>query len=148
MTEAFRDVHEYLTDKGFQPKLNVMDNQCSKVVEKYIKATKATIHLVNPDDHRVNASEQTIQTWKEHWLAGMGTLDQTCPIQLWPYVILEGQFKFNKTPLAPVDIKALFLLDPSRQNTWQSRTIDTWHVGPEKQHYHNYRFFIPETKGC
>eukprot|EP00804_Cyclotella_cryptica_P017161 CCRYP_003376-RA/>CCRYP_003376-RA protein AED:0.38 eAED:0.60 QI:0/0/0/1/0/0/3/0/327 len=30
LTAAFRDVYEYLTERGFQPKLNVMDNQCSK----------------------------------------------------------------------------------------------------------------------
>eukprot|EP00804_Cyclotella_cryptica_P004439 CCRYP_006849-RA/>CCRYP_006849-RA protein AED:0.22 eAED:0.22 QI:0/-1/0/1/-1/1/1/0/209 len=123
---AFQDIYEYLTDRGFQPKLNVMDNQCSKAVEKYIRSTKATIQLVNPDDHRVNAAERAIQTWKEHWLSGMGTLDPTCPIQLWcqfieqgqntlnllrvsrvnpklsAYAILEGQFNFDKTPLAPV----------------------------------------------
>eukprot|EP00804_Cyclotella_cryptica_P004410 CCRYP_006826-RA/>CCRYP_006826-RA protein AED:0.29 eAED:0.28 QI:0/0/0/1/0/0/3/0/476 len=125
LTAAFRDVYEYLTECGFQPKLNVMDNQCSKAVEKYIRSTKATIQLVNPDNHRVNASERAIQTWKEHWLSGMGTLDPTCSIQLWcqfieqgqdtlnllwiscvnpklsAYAVLEGQFNFDKTPLAP-----------------------------------------------
>eukprot|EP00804_Cyclotella_cryptica_P006573 CCRYP_021180-RA/>CCRYP_021180-RA protein AED:0.48 eAED:0.70 QI:0/0/0/1/0/0/2/0/115 len=27
LTAAFRDVYKYLTDRGFQPKLNVMENQ-------------------------------------------------------------------------------------------------------------------------
>ena len=57
LTTAFREVYEYLTDHGFQPKLNVMDNQCSKAVENYMRSTKADIQLVNPDDHRVNAAE-------------------------------------------------------------------------------------------
>eukprot|EP00804_Cyclotella_cryptica_P000709 CCRYP_000992-RA/>CCRYP_000992-RA protein AED:0.49 eAED:0.36 QI:0/0/0/1/0/0/4/0/407 len=112
LTNAFREVYEYLTDRGFQPKLNVMDNQCSKAVEKYIRSTKADIQLVNPDDHPVNAAERAIQTWKEHWLSGMGTLDPTCPIQLWCQFIEQGQdtlnllapspFNFDKTPLARV----------------------------------------------
>eukprot|EP00804_Cyclotella_cryptica_P028679 CCRYP_008186-RA/>CCRYP_008186-RA protein AED:0.44 eAED:0.44 QI:0/-1/0/1/-1/1/1/0/129 len=51
------NVYEYLTERGFQPKLNVMDNQCRKAVKKYIQSTKATIQLVNPDNHRVNAAE-------------------------------------------------------------------------------------------
>eukprot|EP00804_Cyclotella_cryptica_P025828 CCRYP_002704-RA/>CCRYP_002704-RA protein AED:0.55 eAED:0.55 QI:0/-1/0/1/-1/1/1/0/120 len=108
-----------------------MDNQCSKAVERYIKSTTAQIQLVNPDDHRVNAAERAIQTWKEHWLAQMGTLDQTCPIQLWcqfmeqrqdtlnllrvswvnpklsAYAILEGQFNFDKTPLAREHLSCL-----------------------------------------
>ena len=43
--------------------------------------------------------------------------------------------------------KALVFLDPTKRNTWQSHAIDAWYVGPAKQHYRNYRFFIPETKG-
>eukprot|EP00804_Cyclotella_cryptica_P029279 CCRYP_011676-RA/>CCRYP_011676-RA protein AED:0.16 eAED:0.06 QI:0/0/0/1/0/0/6/0/1468 len=156
LTNAFREVYEYLTDRGFQPKLNVMDNQCSKAVEKYIRSTKADIQLVNPDDHRVNAAERAIQTWKEHWLSGMGTLDPTCPIQLWCQFIEQGQdtlnllrvsFNFDKTPLAPVGTRALILLDPNSRKTWQSHALDAWYVGPAKNHYRNYRFFIPTTKG-
>eukprot|EP00804_Cyclotella_cryptica_P013964 CCRYP_002495-RA/>CCRYP_002495-RA protein AED:0.17 eAED:0.08 QI:0/0/0/1/1/1/3/0/1003 len=171
LTNAFREVYEYLTDRGFQPKLNAMDNQCSKAVEKYIRSTKADIQLVNPDDHRVNAAERAIQTWKEHWLSGMGTLDPTCPIQLWcqfieqgqdtlnllrvsrvnpklsAYAVLDGQFNFDKTPLAPVGTRALILLDPNSRKTWQSHALDAWYVGPAKNHYRNYRFFIPTTKG-
>eukprot|EP00804_Cyclotella_cryptica_P000090 CCRYP_013749-RA/>CCRYP_013749-RA protein AED:0.16 eAED:0.11 QI:0/0/0/1/0/0/3/0/1031 len=168
---AFQDVYEYLTDHGFQSKLNVMDNQCSKVVKMYIRLTKAAIQLVNPDDHRVNAAERAIQTWKEHWLSGMGTLDPTCPIQLWcqfieqgqdtlnllcvssvnpkllAYAVLEGQFNFDKTPLAPVGTRALILLDPSTRKMWQNHALDAWYVGPAKKHYQNYCFFIPSTKG-
>jgi hypothetical protein len=63
------------------------------------------------------------------------------------YAALEGQFNFNKTPLAPVGTKALIFLDPNKRNTWQSHAVDAWYVGPAKQHYRNYKFFIPETKG-
>ena len=171
MVEAFQEVYEYLTEKGFKPKLNVMDNQCSRAVQKFIKSTGADIQLVNPDDHRVNAAERAIQTWKNHWIAGMRTLDPNCPMQLWcqfieqgqdtlnmlrvsrvnpklsAYAVLEGQFNFNKTPLAPVGTKALVFLDPTKRHTWQSHAIDAWYVGPAKNHYRNYRFFVPETKG-
>jgi hypothetical protein len=61
--------------------------------------------------------------------------------------VLNGQFNFDKTPLAPVGTKALVFLDPNKRHTWQSHAIDAWYVGPAKKHYRNYRFFIPETKG-
>ena len=171
LLEAFEDVYEYLTTRGFKPRLNVMDNQCSKTIQKFIDSSKAKIQLVNPDDHRVNAAERAIQTWKNHWLAGMGTLDPNCPIQLWcqfieqgqdtlnmlrtsrvnprlsAYAILDGQFEFDRTPLAPVGTKALVFLDPKKRTTWQSHAIDAWYVGPAKKHYRCYKFFIPETKG-
>jgi hypothetical protein len=171
MVEAFQDIYTYLTERGFKPKLNVMDNQCSRAVQAYIKSTGAEVQLVNPDDHWVNAAERAIQTRKNHWIAGMGTLDPNCPLQLWcqfieqgqdtlnmlkvsrinpklsSYVALKGQFDFNKTPLVLVGTKALVFPDPNKRNTWQSHSINAWYVGPAKQHYRNYKFFIPETKG-
>ena len=148
-----------------------MDNQCSKTVENFIETSGARIQLVNPDDHRVNAAERAIQTWKNHWIAGLGTLDPNCPIQLWcqfieqgqdtlnllrtsrvnsklsAYAILEGQFEFDKTPLAPVGTKALVFLDPKKRASWNTHAVDAWYVGPAKKHYRNYRFYIPETRG-
>jgi hypothetical protein len=63
------------------------------------------------------------------------------------YAVLDGQFNFDKTPLAPVGTRALILLDPNSRKTWQNHALDAWYVGPAKNHYHNYRFFIPSTKG-
>ena len=93
--EAFEDVYGYFTARGFKPKLNVMDNQCNRTIQKFITFTDAKVQLVNPDDHRVNAAERAIQTWKNHWIAGMGTLDPNCPLQLWCQFIEQGQDILN-----------------------------------------------------
>jgi hypothetical protein len=61
--------------------------------------------------------------------------------------VLEGQFNFNKTPLAPVGTRALILLDPNARETWQIHALNAWYMGPAKNHYRNFRFFIPSTKG-
>jgi len=148
-----------------------MDNQCSRKVHDFITSTKADIQLVNPDDHRVNAAKCTIQRWKNHRIAGMGTLDPNCPMQLWcqfieqgqamlnmfktarvnpklsAYDILEGQYNFDHTPIAPVGTKALVFMTPNKCNTWENHAIDAWYVRPGQQHYQNYRFYIPETNG-
>eukprot|EP00804_Cyclotella_cryptica_P027664 CCRYP_010277-RA/>CCRYP_010277-RA protein AED:0.46 eAED:0.36 QI:0/0/0/1/0/0/3/0/688 len=174
LLEPFQEVYEYLTKRGFQTKLNVMDNQCSKTIQKFIEkngAKMAKIQLVNTDDHRVNAAERAIQTWKNHWLSGLGTLDPNCPLQLWcqfieqrhdnlnmlitsrinnkisVYAILEGQYESDKTPLAPVGTKALVLLDPKKRTSWNTHAVDAWYVGPAKKHYRNLKFYIPETRG-
>jgi hypothetical protein len=105
MLDAFQDIYKYLTDRGFKPKLNVMDNQCSKAVQTFIKSTGADIQLVNPDDHRVNAAERAIQTWKNHWIAGMGTLDPNCPIQLWCQFLEQGQDTLNMLRVSRINPK-------------------------------------------
>ena len=95
MIEAFNNVYQYLTSNGFKPKLNVMDNTCSRAVQKYIKSTQAEIQLVNPDDHQVNACEQAIQTWKNIWIAGLSTVNPACPLQHWCQFIEQGQDTLN-----------------------------------------------------
>ena len=122
-----------------------MENQCSRKVQQYITSTKANIQLVNPYDHRVNEAEQAIQTWKNHWITGTGSLDPNCPIQVWcqfieqgqdtlsmlqtsrvnsnpklsAYAILEGRFNFDHTPMAPIGTKAMVFMTPNKRNTWK-----------------------------
>ena len=86
---------------------------------------------MEPHNHRVNAAEKSIQTFKNHFIAGLCTTDPDFPIQLWDalleqaqdtlnmlrtsrinpklsaYATLEGQFNFNQTPLAPPGTRAL-----------------------------------------
>jgi hypothetical protein len=54
---AFTKVFAILRARDYQPALNVMDNECSKAVEKHIRANKMTIQLVPPHNHRVNAAK-------------------------------------------------------------------------------------------
>eukprot|EP00804_Cyclotella_cryptica_P019091 CCRYP_014473-RA/>CCRYP_014473-RA protein AED:0.49 eAED:0.63 QI:0/0/0/1/0/0/2/0/160 len=63
------------------------------------------------------------------------------------YAILDGQFNFDKTPLAPVGTRSLILLDPNTCRTWQSHALNAWYLGPAKNQFRNYRFFLPSTKG-
>ena len=66
LLKAFQSVYNHFTQRGFKPKLNVMDNQCSEKVQDFINKNNTDIQLVNPDDHRVNAAERAIQTWKNY----------------------------------------------------------------------------------
>ncbi|KAL7540667.1 hypothetical protein ACHAXR_010302, partial [Thalassiosira sp. AJA248-18] len=53
------------------PKLNVTDNEASKTVRNYIKSKNVNCQLAEPDNHRVNAAGRAIQTFKNHFLAGL-----------------------------------------------------------------------------
>jgi len=136
-----------------------MDNECSKAVQEYITSEEIAIQLVEPKDHRVNAAERAIQTFKHHFVAGLATVDIDFPIQLWDefllqaqmtlnfmrtsrldpnktsYEELEGAFDFNKTPLAPLGTKALLLEDPDARASWAPHGTDAFYVGPAMRHY-------------
>jgi hypothetical protein len=75
MITAFTEVITILKAGGYQPALNVMDNECSAAVKKYIKSENINIQLVPLHNHRVNAAERAIATFKEHFIAALATMD-------------------------------------------------------------------------
>jgi len=169
MVTAFREVITILKTGGCCPALNVMDNEFSAAVEKYIRSEQINIQLVPPHNHRVNATERAIATFKEHFIAALTTVDMHCPLQLWdaflPQVELTlnmlrfsrrnpkksanqevyGSFDFNKTPLAPLGTRALIYDDPASWASWPPHATDGYYVGPASNHYRCLRFYIPAT---
>ena len=109
-----------------------MDNECSTILKTFIQDDNdMNIQFVEPQQHRVNASERAIQTFKNHFISGLCTAHPQFPLQLWceilpqseitlnllrraqcnnklsAYAVLEGKFNFDKMPLAPPGTKAL-----------------------------------------
>jgi hypothetical protein len=136
MIPAFTNIITNLNACGYAPTLNVMDNECSKAAKANIRTNSMDIHLVPPHNHRVNAVERAIATFKEHFISALATVDKDYPLQLWdnflPQVELtlnliqfsrrdptksaneevNGKFDYNKSPLAPLGIKGLVYDDP------------------------------------
>ena len=95
MIKAYKSIYEYLESKGFKPQFNVTDNECSKTIKDYLKQQKTTVQIVEPDNHRVNAAERAIQTFKNHFIAGLSTVDPNFPMQLWDELLPQAQDTLN-----------------------------------------------------
>ncbi len=54
---AYKTQFEELALKGFTPKLNVMDNQATKHIKKFLTEHECKLQLVEPHNHRINAAE-------------------------------------------------------------------------------------------
>ncbi len=80
MVTAFTKVITILKAGGYQPALNVMDNECSATAEKYIRSENINIQLVSPHNHHVNATECAITTFKDHFIAALATMDTHCTL--------------------------------------------------------------------
>ena len=80
--KAFQDIYKYLKQCNFNPVLNVMDNESSKIVQELITDNKTRIKFVKAHSHEVNAAERTIQTVKNHLIMGLFTVHKFFPIQL------------------------------------------------------------------
>ena len=81
--EAYKKNFEYLVSKGFKPKVNIMDNQATTGIKAYLTPQPVMLQLVKPHNHRVNAAEQAIQTFKKSFIGTLETTNREFPIQLW-----------------------------------------------------------------
>ena len=95
MVKAFTDIYAYLKPKNLQPKLHVLDNECSKAVQTFIKSNGTDIQIVKPHNHSVNAAEPAVKAIKYHVIAGLTTVDINCLLQLWDLFLSQMQDTFN-----------------------------------------------------
>jgi len=69
--------------------------QGSTTVHQQWKNKYPTGRLLEPHDHRVNAAERAIQTFKHHFIVGLATVDANFPIQLWDEFLPQAQMTLN-----------------------------------------------------
>jgi len=73
---AHKEIFETLEANGYKPKMNVMDNQATKYIKRFLTKKECDLQLVEPHNHRVNAAEQGIQTFKDTFIAALATTNQ------------------------------------------------------------------------
>ncbi len=167
---AYKQQFKLLESKGHKIKLNVMDNQASKVIKEYLTLQRCENLLVEPNNHQVNASERAIQTFKAHFISALATTDSNFPLQLWDrltpqvkhtlnilrssrldptksaYEAIHGPYDWDHFLLAPPGCKAVIYKFPEAWGSWASRGTDAWCVGPSMDHYQCNHFFVTETR--
>jgi hypothetical protein len=134
-----------------------------------MRAKSVTFQLVPPHNHRRNAAEKAIGTWKDHFIAGLSSLDPNFQMHFWCRLIpqatttlnllrqshinpqlsaeaqLNGAFDFNTTPLAPPGTRVVVHEKPTQRGSWDTRGIDGWYLGSAPQHYRCYRVYISKN---
>jgi hypothetical protein len=169
MVKAFKKNIEYLSKRVFKPKFNVMDNVTSKEIKAYLEEANVGLQLVEPHNHRANAAKRAIQTFKNHFIAGLIIGDERFPIMLWSKLIqqaqnslnllrtsrvrpkisayhaLEGTHDFNRHPFAPPATRATIFNPPESRTSWGARATDAWYIGPAWDHYRCLTFHVPST---
>ena len=80
--EAFDGIFTELEEKGHKPTFNAMDNQGTTPLKAYLKRKDCKWQFVEPNNHRVNAAERAIQSYKNHIINELCSADSKYPIQL------------------------------------------------------------------
>ena len=87
IVECFKENITYLSKRGFKPVYNIIDNVATTAVKTYLESQGIKLQLVEPHNHRVNAAERAIQTFKNHTIAGLCICDKEFPSMLWDKII-------------------------------------------------------------
>ena len=171
LLRVYKQLHERLTLRGFRPKLQRLDNEASNQMKKTMKLLDVNFQLVPPHNHRRNAAERMIRTFKNHFVSILCSTDKNFPMSEWDQLLpqaeltlnllrssrinprmsawtqLEGTFNFNATPLAPPGTPIIVHEKPSQRASWAPHGLDGFYLGPALNHYRCYRTYVTNTKG-
>ena len=82
MVEAFNSIYADLEPIGPNPKLHVLNNECSRAVPNFLKMTNTMRQNVEAHHHNANAAEPAVKSAKYHIISNIATMDKSCPIKL------------------------------------------------------------------
>ena len=129
-------LHIYLTDRGFTPKTQILDNEFPGALKRHFHPNNIEIYLVPLHLHRVNKADNAISPLKYQFIAGLLSINSSFLIYLWcrllpndtttinllrtstinPRISAEAQlnvaFDYNKTPLALTCTKIIAYVTP------------------------------------
>jgi hypothetical protein len=167
--EAYEHIHQELTARGCKPKLQTLDNEASAALKSFSTTNDVEYQLVLPHFHRRNAAERASRTFKEHFVAGVASVDPDIPLHLWDRLLPEaeitlnlfrksiqhpqfsaaahyhGMVDYNKTDFAPPGCKIIACEKPYKRQTWAPHGQHGYSLGPAMHHYRCQNVYISST---
>jgi hypothetical protein len=167
--KAYDTVNQELTVKGFKPKLQTLDNEASTALKNLCTVNDIAYQLVPPHWHRRSAAERSIRTFKEHFVAGLSSVDPTFSLHLWDILLpqaeitlnllrasslhpqlsvaahFHGLVDYNKTAFAPPGCNIIAHEKPGKRHTWAPHGQHGYSLGPAMHHYRCQNVYISAT---
>jgi hypothetical protein len=95
MVRAFDFLIKSLIIRGLKPHLQCLDNEASLGLINYLTKQGINYQLAPPHIHRRNNAEQAMQTFKNHFIAGLCSVDPTFPLKLWGKILPQSKITLN-----------------------------------------------------
>jgi len=167
---AWESTHKLLVRHGHPTDLHVLDNECSDDLKQAFEKHNIQFQRVPPHEHRVNAAERAIRTYKNHFVTILCNADPAFPLSEWDRLVpqatltlnllrssrihpsmsahasLFGNFDFNRTPMAPPGTKVVVHLNSETRPPFGEHGLLGWYIGPALEHYRCYKCYLPETR--
>jgi hypothetical protein len=167
--KEYDSIHQELTVKGFKPKLQTLNNEALTALKNFFTTNDIAYQLVLPHCHRRNVAERAIGTFKEHFVAGLSSVDPSFPMHLWDRLLTQaeitlnllwtsrlhpqlsaaahyhGLVDYNKTAFAPPGCKIIAHEKPGKGRTWAPHGQHGYSLGPAMHHYRCQNVYISTT---
>ena len=125
--------------------------------------------LLPSGNHRKNAAERHIRTFKNNFISILAGTDPDFSLHLWDKLIpqacitinllrtshrnpqlseeahLNRKFDYNTTPLSPPGTKVVAFETPDKRNSWATLGTIGWYIGTELHHYRCWKIYITKT---
>jgi hypothetical protein len=135
-------------------------------LKNFFTVNDIAYQLVPPHCHRRSAAERTIRTFKEHFVAGISSVDTSFPMHLWDRLLPQaeitlnllrtsrlhpqlsaaahyhGLVDYNKTYFAPPGCKIIAHKKPGKRRTWGPHGQHGYSLGPAMHHYRCQNVYI------
>jgi hypothetical protein len=138
-------------------------------LKNFFTVNNIAYQLVPPHCNRSNAAERAIMTFKEHFVAGLSSVDPSFPMHLWDILLPQaeitlnllrtsrlhpqlsaaahyhGLMDYNKTAFSPPRCKIIARQKPGKQQTWAPYGQHGYSLGPAMHHYWCQNVYISTT---
>ena len=162
-------INKVLKARGSNPKVYIVDNECSIKLKEDMKKYEIYIQLAPPHMHRRNSAEWVIRAYKNHFISGFSTTDPDFPLSEWDllisqcaitlnllqnfrvnpalsaYAYLFGLYDFNKSPMAPPGTRVIAHAKPGNWTSWGNHGTLGWYIGPSIDHYRCMQCYVSAT---
>jgi len=168
--KAHRLAIEFFKTKGHAINIARLDNETSEQLETFLSDANIPFQYVPPEDHRSNRAERAIQSFKNHFISILATIDDTFPMAQWDELLLQteltlsflrpfaGNTKISSYqgihgvpydwlahPMAPAGTKVKIYDSAEARESWQPHSSDGWYLGPALKHYRSYHVIRKES---
>ncbi len=152
------------------PNWHILDNKAPEELKQAIHENKCRVELTPADQHRRNAAERAIQTFKGHFISVLAGVADSFPINQWDellpqtililnllrqsnmapkisaYVYHHGSFDYNRMPIAPMGCAVQFHIKPSRRKTFGEHSEDGFYLKTSAEHFRTHVIFCKKTQ--
>ena len=171
LTKAYQAIFQRWKATGvICPNWHILDNEAPAELKQAIRENKCRVELTPADQHRRNAAERAIQTFKGHFISVLAGVDNSFPINQWdellPQTILtlnllrqsnvapnisayayhHGSFDYNRMPIAPMGCAVQFHIKPNRRTTFGEHSGDGFYLRTSAEHYRTHVIFCKKTR--